>query len=1097
MSNVISTSDKNKDTISITEDQQSTILVPVKPVTSELVVKDDYTVYVPLATDNSYGIVKKSDFIKTEGENQKITNSALYGDILTVERDGTDNKTVVNDGSLYLEKNDKALYQTPDFIRLDDGNYNIYDLKFQYKNGTLALIEDIPTKVSELNNDKGFITDYTENDPTVPDWAKQTQKPNYTYSEIKETPTKISHFLNDSGFVTNAVNNLVNYYTKNDITNILSTMSFVSFEVVNELPKVGKSNIIYLVAKKSQDQSDIYDEYVWVENLKTFENLGNTQIDLSDYSTKEWVRNEINKLEAVVFTPNIDKQGNLSWTNNGGLDNPEGINIKGESGVYVGDEEPTDLDIKVWIDTDGIPDNPYMNVGNVVTNSLETSEEGSVIIENRYIPIQDKTVTDFTFNIPRGKDAEVTFEQETGDSETSTMSQAAITDALEMKADAIDLSNLDAKALKTPVEAPTELQIVAIDTNNAQTLIDVPEGAIIYQTTGQNTDGSMSQKAVTDALENRYTKAEVDAKVSSIYKYKGNVNTFYDLSTLSDPVVGDVYNVLDTGSNYAWNGSEWDKLSETVDLSSYLTKTEASSTYAKPSDIPTKTSDLNNDSGFITKSGFSMRASSTPLKFYYNEGDGETAVQLNTPDISKHTLSLVPSGTRIPKDGNLDLNSIDYIKVGLYYCDSDTTTQTLLNRPTKYSFMMEVYSPLLPVTDNETTNKWVYRIRKLMTYTGEQYIQMVSSGDIVGEFTYGAWQRIIKSDELSGLTVGNANKVGGIAPRLSGQDARNKLVVCGSDGVTEVGKYMDFHSTYEEDYAVRVNCPDGVTGVGVNLPSKNGTLAVTSDIPSSADFVKTSGGQEIDGYKKFLQDLQIGPSLTLLNSPNGGIEIGRRDNTTSTPYIDFHTDGNPISSTDYNVRMMASGGTKGKNGDGTLNISAGKLTLNSKELALKEDFLNKVYPVGSIYLSVNNVNPSTFIGGTWELIKDRFLLGAGNSYSGGATGGSATHTLTENEMPSHTHIQNSHGHDGSSTHGNVAGIPAGGNYSTSGVFGTSTVTDSSVNTWGSSNGKRVNIQFAYSPSVNDTTAINQNTGGGQAHNNMPPYLAVYMWKRTA
>lgn len=873
--NTISVS-KNNDTVILKEEvQSSSILVPVKPVTAEMVVKDDYTIYVPLATDDSYGIVKKSDFIKTKGENQKITNSALYGDILTVERDGTTNKTVVNDGALYLEEEGKALYQTPGFIRLDDGNYNVYDLKFQYKNGTLAVVEDIPTKISELENDKLYITNETETDPTVPNWAKQTQKPNYTYSEIKDTPTEISHFLNDSGFVTNAVDNLVNYYTKNDITNILSTMSFISFEVVDELPEVGKSNVIYLVVKKSEDQSDIYDEYVWVENLKTFENLGNTQIDLSDYSTKEWVRNEIDKIEIIRFTPHVDEQGNLSWTNNGGLDNPVTVNIKGESGVYVGDEEPTDPDIKVWIDTDGVPDNPYMNIGTIKTNTIEPSEEASVVVNNRYIPSQDKTVTDFEFNIPKGEGADISIEQETGDSETSTMSQAAITNALEMKADAVDLSNLEAKALKTPIEAPTELQIVAIDTNNTQTLIDVPEEAIIYQTTGQNTDGSMSQKAVTDALENIYTKAEVDAKVSSVYKYKGNVNTFYDLSTLSDPVVGDVYNVLDTGSNYAWNGSEWDKLSETVDLSSYLTKTEASSTYAKPSDIPTKvsqltndsefitssviptkTSQLTNDSGFITKSGFSMRASSQALRFYYNEGDGENAIDIKSPDIPKHTLSLVPSGEQIPnKENNLDLNSIDYIKVGLYYCGADVTVQTLSNRPTDRAFMLEVYSPLSPATDNETTSQWVYRIRKLMTYTGDQYIQSVSSGNTVGEFTYGAWIKI----------------------------------------------------------------------------------ANTNDIPSSADFVKTSGNQDIGGYKKFTQDVNVGSSLTLLQSPNGGIEIGRRDGTTSTPYIDFHTDGNAINVTDYNVRMIASGGTKGVNGDGTLNISAGKVTVNSKELAFKSD----------------------------------------------------------------------------------------------------------------------------------------------------------------
>ena len=56
------------------------------------------------------------------------------------------------------------------------------------------------------------------------------------------------------------------------------------------------------------------------------------------------------------------------------------------------------------------------------------------------------------------------------------------------------------------------------------------------------------------------------------------------------------------------------------------------------------------------------------------------------------------------------------------------------------------------------------------------------------------------------------------------------------------------------------------------------------------------------------------------------------------------------------------------------------------------------FPVGSIYLSVNNTNPGSVFGGTWVQIKDRFLLGAGSTYTAGKTGGSATHTLTINEI---------------------------------------------------------------------------------------------------
>ena len=144
---------------------------------------------------------------------------------------------------------------------------------------------------------------------------------------------------------------------------------------------------------------------------------------------------------------------------------------------------------------------------------------------------------------------------------------------------------------------------------------------------------------------------------------------------------------------------------------------------------------------------------------------------------------------------------------------------------------------------------------------------------------------------------------------------------------------------------------------------------------------------------------------------------------------------------------------------------------------------NLIYPVGSIYLSVSNTSPATLFGGTWEQIKDRFLLSAGNTYSSGSTGGEATHVLTANEMPSHTHVQNAHYHSGLSwTAAN--GVPislSGYNASNSGYrtgYSSGNVDPGAIKT-------------------NYETATNQNTGGGAAHNNMPPYLTVYMWKRTA
>ena len=122
-----------------------------------------------------------------------------------------------------------------------------------------------------------------------------------------------------------------------------------------------------------------------------------------------------------------------------------------------------------------------------------------------------------------------------------------------------------------------------------------------------------------------------------------------------------------------------------------------------------------------------------------------------------------------------------------------------------------------------------------------------------------------------------------------------------------------------------------------------------------------------------------------------------------------------------------------------------------------------LYPVGSIYMSINSKNPSELFGGTWERIaKGKTLVGVDESdtdfNTSQKTGGEKTHTLTINEMPSHTHQYL---------------LSYGGNDPASG--------------------------FNYGNTLAGTfdAHFSKATGGGQAHNNMPPYLVVYMWKRVS
>ena len=102
-----------------------------------------------------------------------------------------------------------------------------------------------------------------------------------------------------------------------------------------------------------------------------------------------------------------------------------------------------------------------------------------------------------------------------------------------------------------------------------------------YLTEHQDISGKADTSYVNEQLNTKadkattYTKEEVDAKVSSVYRYKGSVASFSKLPT-TNLVIGDVYNITDTGANYAYTGSDWDKLSETIDLTPYATKQEVS-----------------------------------------------------------------------------------------------------------------------------------------------------------------------------------------------------------------------------------------------------------------------------------------------------------------------------------------------------------------------------------------------------------------------------------------------------------------------------------------------------------------------------------------
>jgi len=150
--------------------------------------------------------------------------------------------------------------------------------------------------------------------------------------------------------------------------------------------------------------------------------------------------------------------------------------------------------------------------------------------------------------------------------------------------------------------------------------------------------------------------------------------------------------------------------------------------------------------------------------------------------------------------------------------------------------------------------------------------------------------------------------------------------------------------------------------------------------------------------------------------------------------------------------------------DSNGNLTVQGLTVQNQNIdtITMRDF---IYPVGSIYMSVNGTNPSTLFGGTWEQLKYRFLLGCGDTYQNGTTGGEATHKLTTEELASHSHS----------------------------YYRYSTTTAATA----SGQGQILDANKRWSAAAGSNTNLIFNSGGDQPHNNMPPYLVVYMWKRVS
>lgn len=185
--------------------------------------------------------------------------------------------------------------------------------------------------------------------------------------------------------------------------------------------------------------------------------------------------------------------------------------------------------------------------------------------------------------------------------------------------------------------------------------------------------------------------------------------------------------------------------------------------------------------------------------------------------------------------------------------------------------------------------------------------------------------------------------------------------------------------------------------------------------------------------------------------------------------------------------------------------------------------LNLIYPVGAVFMSTVNTNPGTYLGGTWERWgSGRVPVGVDSSdsdlNSAGKTGGEKTHTLSTAEMPSHSHAKGTLATSSAGAHEhNVSGTAAsagththkgwnrnvysgGGNHAALVTTGTSSSSATQKDVASSAGAHEHSVSGTAASAGNHSHTISGSTasaGSGNAHNNMPPYITCYMWRRTA
>ena len=275
------------------------------------------------------------------------------------------------------------------------------------------------------------------------------------------------------------------------------------------------------------------------------------------------------------------------------------------------------------------------------------------------------------------------------------------------------------------------------------------------------------------------------------------------------------------------------------------------------------------------------------------------------------------------------------------------------------------------------------------------------------------------------------------------------------------------------------------SGQNINLSANNLddsiTIAFTGTVDNANNAIKSKQdylGQNI--HETYIKNIQGNNNKLTIVKGNDVSSIINIDNVPNAIKATQDSRGQKIDTT-YIKNISVS--------DNTLTIYKGDGSATNLDIIS----FDQIYPIGAIYMSTVSTNPATlFKIGNWEALPaGRVLLAQGTSnwgvnYSAGSTGGEDKHTLTVSESAPHNHTGSAT--TSGSTHTHALTMQA--SHGESGNGGVPRFSDGDV--WSPYKTQNLSAAGEHSHAI----TIN-NSGGGQAHNNMQPYLSVYMWKRTS